>query len=179
MTVAAVGAATGLLMMFGKWIVTPLYAISPLLATPFTGISIFGVVLAADLIRRPGAGIGAGVIAALVSLPFGAFNPRTLITVLVVGAAVEGALALGHRRRYAWYMYLPAALLNGAVLSLVHWFAWQVFLMYPGMQISMIISLFAMQLLWAGAALLVARALRRAGAGEPVHPVESQAAASR
>lgn len=159
-TIGALGAA---LTAATKAAATALYAISPVLAAPMTGTALFVGVLAASLIRRPGAALVAGAVVAIVVTPFGGFNPRNLVAAAVVAIAVELAALVSRYRMLTWYGVLLAALLNGAFLLSIHWLVWRMSQMVPALQIGTAVSLVGAQIVWAALGVVVARMLARAG----------------
>lgn len=160
---AAIGAFGAALTAVTKVAAVALFAISPILAAPMTGTALFVGVLAASLIRRPGAALAAGFVAAVVVTPFGGFNPRNMVAALVVAGAVEVALAIGRYRGFGPVSCVTAATINACFLFSIHWFVWHLARMPLGVQIAAGASLLVGQLLWAWLGTRVARALSKAG----------------
>lgn len=160
---AVIGAFGAAITAATKVAAVALYAVSPMLAAPMTGTALFVGVLAASLIRRPGAALVAGFVAAVVVTPFGGFNPRNMVAALVVAIAVELALLIGRYRRFGLLSCVVAALINAAFLFSIHWFVWHLARTPLWVQIGTGLSLLVGQLLWAEIGVWLAAALRRAG----------------
>ncbi|MCD7101358.1 ECF transporter S component [Pseudoclavibacter sp. 13-3] len=171
---AVIGAFGAVITAATKVAAVALYAVSPMIAAPMTGTALFVGVLAASLIRRPGAALVAGFVAAVVVTPFGGFNPRNMVAALVVAFAVELAMLLGRYRRFGLLSCMVAALINAVFLFSIHWFVWHLARTPLWVQVGTGLSLLIGQLLWAEIGVWLAGALRRAGLVAPIRSARTR-----
>ncbi len=129
------------------------------------GIWLLPAVLAPMIVRKPGAGIFAETLAALVSTLFGSpFGVATILYGLAQGGAAEFGFAIFRYRKYTWSSALLAGLFAGAMAALL-----DLVLYYPtwagNWQLTYValVAVSAMVIAGAGAVLL-SRALAATGA---------------
>jgi energy-coupling factor transport system substrate-specific component len=129
------------------------------------GIWLLPAVLAPMIVRKPGAGIFAETLAALVSTLFGSpFGPATLLYGLAQGAAAEFGFAIFRYRKFTWSSALLAGLFAGAIAALL-----DLVLYYPtwagNWQLTYVSLVAASAMVIAGVgAVLLSRALAATGA---------------
>ncbi|GAA2639609.1 ECF transporter S component [Dactylosporangium fulvum] len=94
MTCAAIGAASGVLLVPVNHISAIFAPTMPILYAGLVGFWLLGPVLGLALLRRPGAGVLTTLIAGLVNVPLTPFGPSAVVTCLMVGVAIEFGFAV-------------------------------------------------------------------------------------
>jgi energy-coupling factor transport system substrate-specific component len=113
LTCAAIGVATGLLIIPATAFSTLTYPLVPPLSALVGGAWIVGFVIAMRLLERPGAAVLTGLISGLVATPFSATGPAIIVTNVMFAAFVElPFLVILYRRWYRWLFYAGAALVT-------------------------------------------------------------------
>ncbi len=120
---AVIGVAFGVVFWAWNllWSATgPAFAAFPPAQAFMYGIWLVPAVLAPMIVRKPGAGIFAETLAAVVSTLFGSpFGVATLLYGLAQGMAAEFGFAIFRYRRYTWSSALLAGLFAGAMAGML------------------------------------------------------------
>ncbi|MFI5497182.1 ECF transporter S component [Actinoplanes sp. NPDC051859] len=107
MTCAAIGAASGVLLVPANHASAVLATTVPIVYAGMIGFWIIGPVLGLAVLRRPGAGVLTMLIAGLINVPLTPYGPTAVVTTLMVGVAVElGFLVTWYRIWRSWLFYL-------------------------------------------------------------------------
>lgn len=115
LTCAAIGVATGLLVIPATALSTALYVSAPPLSALTYAAWVIGYVLAMRLLDRPGAALLTGLISGIVATPLSVTGPAIIVTNLMFAAVIElPFLVTLYRRWSAWLLY--AGSIAGAVL---------------------------------------------------------------
>ncbi|MEU4419054.1 ECF transporter S component [Actinoplanes sp. NPDC024001] len=108
MACAAIGAATGVLLLPVNFVAAAIAATVPLAYAPMVGIWLIGPVVAMAVLRRPGAAVLTMLIAGIINIPTPA-GPSAIVTNLMVGVALElGFLVTRYRIWRPWLYYVTA-----------------------------------------------------------------------
>ena len=163
LTCAAIGVATGLLIIPATAFSTLTYAVLPPVSALVGGAWIVGFVIAMRLLERPGAALLTGLISGLVATPFSATGPAIIVTNVMFAAFVELPFLVVLYRR--WYRWLFVA---GAVLVTALYTVWTAtaanMASFPGWVLALyVVALFASNVGAAALGILIADQLRRAG----------------
>ena len=89
LTCAAIGVATGLLIIPATAFSTATYATLPPVSALVAGAWVIGFVVAMRLIERPGAAVLTGLISGLVATPLSTTGPTIVITTVMFAAFIE------------------------------------------------------------------------------------------
>ena len=165
LTAAAIGIIGAVLISVSTSLELPAMAISPVLATPLLGLYMFTPVVALALLRKPGVGLFASLVAGLAAMPFTGFIFFVPLGSVICGLLAEAPIAVSRYRRWQWWRYVIAAVLEGAIMLLIHWTIWHIDAMVVGMQIAMVVGILGSEIVWTFIALAVVRGLNRAGVG--------------
>lgn len=163
LTCAAIGVATGLLIIPATALSTALYPTAPPLSALTYAAWVIGYVLAMRLLERPGAALLTGLISGLVATPLSATGPAIIITNVMFAAIVElPFLVTLYRRWSAWLLYA------GTVLGAVLYSAWTVtaadMAAFPGwVLVAYVVATLASAALGTWLGILIADRLREAG----------------
>jgi energy-coupling factor transport system substrate-specific component len=131
LTAAVLGVAFG--VVFWGWDVlyaalAPLFAAAPFVQSVLGGVWLLPAVVAALVVRRPGAALLAEVVAATVEALLGnQWGFGTLISGAIQGVGVELAVAL-----FAWRRFGPGVAVLGGVLAAVLEGVYELFAYYAG-----------------------------------------------
>lgn len=110
MACAAIGAATGVLLLPTNFAAAALSAAVPLVYAAMVGVWLVGPIVALAVLRRPGAAVLTMLIAGIINIPTPA-GPTAIVTNLMVGVALElGFLVTLYRIWRPWLFYLTALL---------------------------------------------------------------------
>ncbi len=167
LTIAAISAVGAVLLAVAGDLSLIGLTVFPPLTAALTGVWMFIPVLALALLRRPGVGLLAALIAGLVALPFTGFQIFIPIAAVVTGVVVEAVFAVTLYRRWPTWRYYLAALVESAILLSVEWRTFGIAHMVLVMQLIMILVLTAANVAFTALALVTAERLRRAGVGSP------------
>jgi energy-coupling factor transport system substrate-specific component len=108
MACAAIGAATGVLLLPANFVAAAIAATVPLAYATFLGVWLLGPVVALAVLRRPGAAVLTMLIAGIINIPTPA-GPSAIVTNLMVGVALElGFLVTRYRIWRPWLFYVTA-----------------------------------------------------------------------
>ncbi|MEU4690281.1 ECF transporter S component [Actinoplanes sp. NPDC023714] len=108
MACAAIGAATGVLLLPANFVAAAISAAVPLLYAAMVGVWLVGPVVALAVLRRPGAALITMLIAGIINIPTPA-GPAAIVTNLMVGGAMElGFLVTRYRIWKPWLFYVTA-----------------------------------------------------------------------
>jgi energy-coupling factor transport system substrate-specific component len=120
---AVIGVAFGVVFWAWNllWSATgPAFAAFPPAQAFMYGIWLLPAVLAPMIVRKPGAGVFAETLAAIVSTLFGSpFGVATILYGLAQGAAAEFGFAIFRYRMFTWFSALLAGLFAGAMAGLL------------------------------------------------------------
>ncbi|MFC7530261.1 ECF transporter S component [Actinoplanes sp. GCM10030250] len=108
MACAAIGAATGVLLLPANFVAAAVAPTVPLAYATFLGVWLLGPVVAMAVLRRPGAAVLTMLIAGIINIPTPA-GPSAIVTNLMVGVALElGFLVTRYRIWRPWLFYVTA-----------------------------------------------------------------------
>ncbi len=108
MACAAIGAATGVLLLPANFISAAIAAAVPLAYAAMLGVWLLGPVVALAVLRRPGAALLTMLIAGIINIPSPA-GPTAIVTNLMIGVAMElGFLVTLYRIWKPWLFYVTA-----------------------------------------------------------------------
>ncbi|MEV6306916.1 ECF transporter S component [Actinoplanes sp. NPDC051861] len=108
MACAAIGAATGVLLLPANFVAAAIAPTVPLAYAAFLGVWLLGPVVALAVLRRPGAAVLTMLIAGIINIPTPA-GPNAIVTNLMVGVALElGFLVTLYRIWKPWLYYVTA-----------------------------------------------------------------------
>ncbi|WP_229068264.1 ECF transporter S component [Actinoplanes sp. DH11] len=108
MACAAIGAATGVLLLPANFASFAISAAVPLAYAAMVGVWLIGPVVALAVLRRPGAALLTMLIAGIINIPTPA-GPSAIVTNLMVGVAMElGFLVTRYRIWRPWLFYVTA-----------------------------------------------------------------------
>ena len=176
MTCAAIGAATGVLLVPANFVAAALASTVPVLYSAMLGLWIVGPVLALALVRRPGAAVLTMLVAGVISSasPLGA---SSILTCLMVGAALEVAFLVTLYRVWAPWLFYVATFVFSALYTWSAFVAFDAASMAPVVQVLIVALMMASSLVGTWAGLLLARRLERAGVARWLAPARRAAAA--
>jgi len=163
LTCAAIGVATGLLIIPATALSTALYPTAPPLSALTYAAWVVGYVLAMRLLERPGAALLTGLISGLVATPLSATGPAIIITNVMFAAIVELPFLLTLYRRWsAWLLY------GGSVAGAALYSAWTVLAAdmaaFPAwVLVAYVVATLVSAAVGAWLGILIADRLRRAG----------------
>lgn len=113
LTCAAIGVATGLLVIPATAFSTLTSAALPPLSALAAGAWVIGFVVAMRLLERPGAALLTGLISGLVATPLSTTGPAIVITNVMFAAFIELPFLVTLYRRWSrWLYYIGAAVLT-------------------------------------------------------------------
>ena len=108
MACAAIGAATGVLLLPTNFVAAAIASTIPLAYAAMVGVWLIGPVVALAVLRRPGAALITMLIAGILNIPTPA-GPSAIVTNLMVGVAMElGFLVTRYRIWRPWLFYVTA-----------------------------------------------------------------------
>ncbi len=163
LTCAAIGVATGLLIIPATAFSTLTHATLPPLSALVAGAWVVGFVVAMRLIERPGAALLTGLISGLVAAPLSATGPVIVVTNVMFAAFIELPFLVTLYRRWSrWLYYL------GATALAVLYGAWTVtaanMQSFPFWVVALyLVTLLASELAAVALGILIADRLRAAG----------------
>ncbi|WP_448235612.1 ECF transporter S component [Microbacterium paulum] len=114
LTCAAIGVATGLLIIPATAFSTATYATLPPVSALVAGAWVIGFVVAMRLIERPGAAVLTGLISGLVATPLSTTGPTIVITNVMFAAFIELPFLVTLYRRWSRGLYYAGASLLAA-----------------------------------------------------------------
>lgn len=163
LTCAAIGVATGVLVIPATALSTALYLTAPPLSALTYAAWVIGYVLAMRLIERPGAALLTGLISGIVAMPLSASGPAIIITNLMFAAIVELPFLLTLYRRWS-----AGLLYTGSIAGAVLYSAWTVLAAdmtaFPvWVLVAYVVATLASATLGAWLGILIADRLRNAG----------------
>jgi energy-coupling factor transport system substrate-specific component len=126
-TLRAVGLVVGIGVLGGLLLIpVNTYAATvargiPLLYAPVVGAWLLPVLTSMLVVRRPGAGLGAAIVAGLVNVPTTSYGLRALVTMAMVGVFVELAIALTLYRRWDRWIFGIAIVVACVLYGFVTW----------------------------------------------------------
>ncbi|MDI6103078.1 ECF transporter S component [Actinoplanes sp. NEAU-A12] len=110
MACAAIGAATGVLLIPAFFVSFTISAAAPLAYAAMAGVWFLGPVVALAVLRRPGAAVLTMLLAGIINIASPA-GPSAIVTNLMVGAALEvGFLVTRYRIWRPWLFYVMGVL---------------------------------------------------------------------
>ena len=161
---AAIGVATGILGGIAG-LLTPVVIVSaPFLYGLLLGAHVLPGIIAQEVLRLPLVALVTHVIAALIS---SAFNPawalRFIGTALLFGAIQEGVAALTRYRSWGRWRFFVSAVVIGAFVAVVVWFAAHMDALAPWARVLYIAVSVMGPVVWTAIGIAVGNSLRRAG----------------
>lgn len=176
MACAAIGAATGVLLIPTNFAAFSLSATLPLAYAPMVGLWLIGPVVALAVLRRPGSAVLTMFIAGVISTPTPA-GPTAIITCLMIGTALElGFLVTRYRIWRPWLFHLTAVAFT-AVYAVSAYAAFNISAMAVSVQAVFFALMFASQVVFTALGLVVARRLAEAGVAHGIAPARRIAVA--
>ncbi|APZ35508.1 hypothetical protein BOH66_15665 [Microbacterium aurum] len=163
LTCAAIGVATGLLIIPATAFSTATYATMPPVSAIVAGAWVIGFVVAMRLIERPGAALLTGLISRLVATPLSTTGAAIVVTNVMFAAFIELPFLVTLYRRWSRWLYLVGATLLAAFYSV-----WTVtaadMQAFQGWVVALyVVVLFASELGAVALGLVIADRLRAAG----------------
>jgi energy-coupling factor transport system permease protein len=163
LTCAAIGVATGLLIIPATAASTLLSPVAPPLAALTYAAWVIGYVVAMRLIERPGAAVLTGLISGIVAAPLSATGPAIIVTNVMFAFFVELPFLVVLYRRWSTWLYFAGTTLAAALYAV--WSAFSVDMAaFPGWVVGLYLALTVVSApagAWLG--LVVADALARTG----------------
>ena len=117
LTCAAIGVATGLLIIPATAFSTATYATMPPVSAIVAGAWVIGFVVAMRLLERPGAALLTGLISGLVATPLSTTGAAIVVTNVMFAAFIELPFLVTLYRRWSRWLYLVGATLLAAFYS--------------------------------------------------------------
>lgn len=163
LTCAAIGVATGLLIIPATAFSTMTYATLPPVSALVAGAWVIGFVIAMRLVERPGAAVVTGIISGLVATPLSTTGAAIVVTNVLFAAFVELPFLVTLYRRWSRWLYYA-----GAALLAVFYSVWTVtaadMQSFPVWVVALYVAvLFASELGAVALGIVIADRLRRAG----------------
>ncbi|MFY1637082.1 ECF transporter S component [Solwaraspora sp. WMMB335] len=169
MACAAIGAATGVLLIPSNYAAFSVSATMPLAYAPMVGLWIIGPVVALAVLRRPGSAVLTMFIAGVISIPTPA-GPSAVVTCLMVGVAIElGFLVTRYRIWRPWLFHLTAAVFVAAY-AVSAYAAFNISTMPLVVQAIFFALMLASELAFTALGLVVARRLAETGVARGIAP---------
>ncbi|WP_243229141.1 ECF transporter S component [Microbacterium sp. CIAB417] len=164
---AAIGVATGILGGVAGLITPVVLITAPWAYGLVLGSHVMPGIIAQEVLRRPFVALITHVFAALIS---SAFNPawalRFLGTALLFGAIQEGVAALTRYRSWGPWRFFLSAVVIGAIVAVVVFFAVDLGAMAGWAQIAYLVISVLGPVAWTVVGLGIGDALRRAGVAQ-------------
>ncbi|WP_203711055.1 ECF transporter S component [Asanoa siamensis] len=169
MACAAIGAATGVLLIPTNFAAFSVSASVPLAYAPMVGLWIIGPVVALAVLRRPGSAVLTTFIAGVISIPTPA-GPSAVVTCLMVGTAIElGFLVTRYRVWAPWLFHLTAAVFT-VLYALSAYAAFDISTMPAWAQVVFFALMLGSQAAFTALGLVVARRLEATGVARGIAP---------
>ncbi len=124
LTCAAVGVATGLLIVPATAVTTIAFPVAPPVSALMYAAWVIGFVVAMRLIERPGAALLTGLISGLVAAPLSVTGPAIIVTNLMTALVIELPFLLTLYRRWSRWLYYAGATVYAIGYSVVVVFAY-------------------------------------------------------
>ncbi|MGI5286455.1 ECF transporter S component [Nonomuraea polychroma] len=115
MTCAAIGVATGLLLIPFNLLSVALTAAFPLLVTLIYGLWAVPALMGLAMLRRPGTGILTSTVAGLVGMPLSTYGWMMVVTMFLWGLIIEIPFAVTRYRVWSTPMFLVTSAIIGAM----------------------------------------------------------------
>ncbi|GAB3598302.1 ECF transporter S component [Microbacterium tumbae] len=166
LTCAAIGVATGILIIPATALSTFLSPIAPPLSALTYGAWVIGYVIALRLLEAPGVGILTGILSGLVAAPLSATGPAIVITNVMFAFFVELPFLVTLYRRWHRWMYYTGTGLASVLYAIWAGFAADM-AAFPSWVIGTFIVVTVLASLigvWLG--IVIADRLRRAGVAQ-------------
>ncbi|MBX7266574.1 ECF transporter S component [Micromonospora sp. Llam7] len=174
MACAAIGAATGVLLIPANFAAFSVSATVPLAYAPMVGLWLIGPVVALAVLRRPGSAVLTMFIAGVISTPTPA-GPSAIVTCLMVGVAMElGFLVTRYRIWRPWLFQLTAIIFT-ALYALSAYAAFNISTMSVLVQVIFFALMVASQVTFTAFGLVVARRLAETGVARGIAPARRTA----
>ncbi|WP_240956258.1 ECF transporter S component [Micromonospora sp. HNM0581] len=169
MACAAIGAATGVLLIPANFAAFSISATVPLAYAPMVGLWLIGPVVALAVLRRPGSAVLTMFVAGVISTPTPA-GPSAIVTCLMVGVAMElGFLVTRYRIWRPWLFQLTAIAFT-VLYALSAYAAFNISAMSLFAQGIFFALMVASQMVFTGLGLVVARRLAATGVARGIAP---------
>lgn len=161
---AAIGVATGIVGGIAGVLTPFVLAAAPFAYGLLLGAHVLPGIIAQEVLRLPLVAVLTHVFAALVA---SAFNPawagRFIGTALLFGAIQEGVAALTRYRAWGAWRFFISALVIGAIVAVVVFFAAHLGALAPWAQVAYLALSVLGPIAWTAAGLGIGASLRRAG----------------
>ncbi|MBD8079697.1 ECF transporter S component [Cellulosimicrobium arenosum] len=176
MTCAAIGAATGVLLVPANFVSAALASTVPVLYSAMVGLWIIGPVLALALVRRPGAAVLTMLVAGVISSasPLGA---SSILTCLMIGAALELVFLVTLYRVWSPWLFCTGTFVFAALYTWSAFVAFDAAAMATVVQVLIVVLMMGSALAGAWLGLLLARRLEKAGVARGLAPARTRTAA--
>ena len=162
---AAIAVVTGILGGIEGWLTVAVLASAPFLYGFMLGVHTLPGIVAQELFRLPGVALLTHILAGLVGSAIAPmYIPQFLGTAVLFGAVQEGIAALFRYRAWSWWRYLISALIIGALVAVVVWFAADLSALPPWARIAYLALSLLGPVAWTLVGMGIGRALERAGA---------------
>lgn len=169
MACAAIGAATGVLLIPAYFVSFAISAAVPLAYAAMAGVWFLGPVVALAVLRRPGAAVLTMLLAGIINIASPA-GPSAIVTNLMVGAALElGFLVTRYRIWRPWLFYVMGALFQ-VYYAISAYAYFNIDDMAFAAQVGFFVLLLASTLIFIRIGLVVARRLTAAGVARGIAP---------
>ncbi|GGQ49422.1 ECF transporter S component [Couchioplanes azureus] len=163
MTCAAIGAASGVLLVPVNHVSAILAPTVPVAYAALVGFWVLGPVLGLAVLRRPGAGVLTMLIAGLVNVPLTPFGPSAVLTTLMAGAAVESAFAVTRYRVWKPWLFYATTTAATALYALMAHVSFHMAATAPAVQVLFFVLMLAGAAVATWAGLRLARRVAETG----------------
>lgn len=163
MTCAAIGAASGVLLVPVNHASAVLAPTAPIVYAGMVGFWVIGPVLGLAVLRRWGAGVLTMLIAGLINVPLTPFGPTAVLTTLMVGVAVELGFAVTLYRIWKpWLFYVTTAVFTACYAASSYAF-FHISSMAPAVQVLFFVLMLGSSACATWAGLVLARRVAKTG----------------
>ena len=163
LTCAAIGVATGILIVPATALSTLTHSTLPPVSALLAGAWVIGYVIAMRLTERPGAAIIAGLVSGVVAAPLSTTGPAIVITNVMFAAFIELPFLLTLYRRWGRGLYYAGAGALATVYGAYSVISSNMQSFAPWVLVLYVAALFASAIGAVALGLLIADRLRRAG----------------
>jgi energy-coupling factor transport system substrate-specific component len=172
MACAAIGAATGVLLIPAYFVSFAISATVPLAYAAMAGVWFLGPVVALAVLRRPGAAVLTMFLAGIINIASPA-GPSAIVTNLMVGGALElGFLITLYRIWRPWLFFLTGALFQ-VYYAISAYAYFNIDDMTTAAQVSFFGLLFVSTMIFIQLGLIIAKRLTAAGVARGITPVSA------
>jgi len=163
LTCAVIGVAGGLLLVPANWLSTVLFATVPFVSVAIAGLWLLPATIALRLLRRPGAGLLAGLISGLVIVPFSGYGFGSIFTNLWWSFFAEVGFLVVLYRFWTLWQHFAGAVLVGVVYPFSAGEAFGLWELAVPAQLGFFALILASAVAGTALGIVIAAGLRRAG----------------